>query len=205
MSIWVTLLPLLLLFVCTAASARDWMGVKRPVRAMQPPDSASTAAAAPPAPAPRPKADTAWLSRRVRSIPVGSPGTFLGMLEGVRCFNCAPQTVHLNLSDSLTREAGSLSLRLEVWNAIERPVRDRRMYDFENRCFYFGYKAVDTAWVGGELTEIRLQDLPCYPYLQRRMAPAPTPAAPVRVVDSSRTPASAAPDGAASQALQVEE
>lgn len=168
-------LSLLMLLAGSALSARDWMGVKRPQPAAPAPgDSASRAAPSPPAPKPRPKADTSWLSRTVRSIPAGSPGVLLGMLEGVRCFNCEPGIVHLNLGDTSSREAGFLSLRIDIWNAIERPLRDRRMYDYANQCFYFGYQAVDTAWVGGEIAEIRIREVPCYPYLQRRrISPAP--------------------------------
>ena len=43
------------------------------------------------------------------------------------------------------------------------------MYDMGNRCFYFGHKTVDTVFVGGEWTEIRVQDVPCYPYLRRTL------------------------------------
>lgn len=169
-------LPLVLLFAGSTVFAREWMGVKRPERALPAPgDSATMTATSPSEPKPRPKTDTSWLSRKVQSIPVGSPGIFLGMLEGVRCFNCEPGIVHLNLSDSLSREAGFLSLRLDIWNKIERPLRDRRMYDYANLCFFFGYKAVDTTWVVGERAEIRIQEVPCYPYLQRRLtAPSPT-------------------------------
>lgn len=211
--------PLLAAFCAASVLARDWMGVKRP--APKAPSLAVPEAASRPAPAPAPRVDTAWLSRSVRNIPVGSPGEYLGSLEGVRCFNCQPNTVDLNLGDSLTRAAGGLSLRTEVWNAIERPLRDRRVYDYRNHCFYFGYRAVDTAYVGGELTEIRLHDVPCYPYLRRTArplaplaspapAPLPAPAAvPAVAVDSAaRAPAAAV--GADSsrpvprQALQAE-
>lgn len=202
-----TLLPGLLLLM-SSAMGRDWMGVRKPAirnAAGGAPqakiDHPFLATAAKPAQA---KADTAFLSRSVRTIPVGSRGDFLGTLEGVRCFNCAPQTVHLNVSDSLSREAGFVSLRMEVWNAIERPVRDRRMYDFENSCFFFGYRAVDTAFVGGELTEIRLHDLPCYPYLQRLVR---IPAAPRADTLAARPADRAAPSPADSltppQALQT--
>lgn len=174
------LATLLVLLASSALFARDWMGVKRPQRAAQAPgDSAFKAGASPSTPKSRPKAETSWVSRTVRTIPVGSPGTFLGTLEGVRCFNCEPGTVHLNLGDTLSREAGFLSLRLDIWNAIERPLRDRRMFDYANLCFFFGYRTVDTVQVGGEPAEIRLQEVPCYPYLQRRLA--------------SRTPADASP------------
>lgn len=215
---------LLLVALCAAAApARDWMGVKRP--APKAPSLASPAGPSRPAPAPVRRTDTAWLSRTVRNIPVGSRGDFLGSLEGVRCFNCQPNTVDLNLGDSLSRTAGSLSLRTEVWNAIERPLRDRRVYDFRNQCVFFGYRAVDTAYVGGELTEIRIHDVPCYPYLRRTarlvdstlalplpvlapVATPPVPASPAPAADSTdRVPAVALPDSARSaprQALQIE-
>lgn len=183
-----------LLLMLSTAMAREWMGIGKPAGGNGAPGLPQAKADNPPKASPaRPaqsKADTAFLSRSVRTIPVGSRGDFLGMLEGVRCFNCTPQTVHLNVSDSLSREAGFVSLRMEVWNAIERPVRDRRMYDFENSCFFFGYRAVDTAFVGGELTEIRLLDLPCYPYLQRLVRiPSPSPKEPQAVsATDSQTP-----------------
>ncbi|MDB5050092.1 MAG: hypothetical protein JWO30_3163 [Fibrobacteres bacterium] len=127
-------------------------------------------------------ADTILLSQTVQTIPAGDPGTFMGTLEGVRCFNCAPDMVLLNLGDSATGQAAILALRIEIWNAIERPVKDRRMYDHDNRCFYFGYKDTDTAFVGGEWSEIRVRDLPCYPYTQRTiladLSAAKTPRAP---------------------------
>jgi hypothetical protein len=103
--------------------------------------------------------------------------------------------VHLNLGDSLSREAGFLSLRLDIWNAIERPLRDRRLFDYANHCFFFGYQAVDTVQVGGETAEIRIREVPCYPYLQRRVAsgasptgsaPVPGPVSPAPAEDSSR-------------------
>lgn len=198
-----------LLLLLSTAMGRDWMGVGKPAdrntatgasRAMlEDPPMASPARPA------QTKADTAFLSRSVRSIPVGSRGDYLGNLEGVRCFNCAPNTVHLNVSDSLSREAGFVSLRLEVWNAVDRPVRDRRMYDFENSCFFFGYRAVDTAFVGGELTEIRLHDIPCYPYLQRLVRNPSTPPADTLAARPADLPAPAQADSPApAQALQAD-
>lgn len=171
----------------SAISSEAWQGIKTrssqgrtgtgPTPSIQP---------APEAAGIRP-ADTSFLSRKVTAVPAGSAGTYMGTLEGVRCFNCAPDQVHLNIGDSLSRQAGIIALRIEVWNAIERPVKDRRMYDMANRCFYFGHKRVDTAFVGGEWTEIRVQDVPCYPYLRRTLqtslagqrmnAPVPEPVA----------------------------
>lgn len=168
MRIPIPILALLVLAGGGGAGARDWKGIGKPVRK---PDTAAAREETRTGPKSAGRfpvvADTVRLSRKVRYIPAGSPGAYIGNLEGIRCFNCAPNTVHLNLGDSLSREAGFLSLRLEVWNAVARPVRDRRLYDFENSCFFFGYKAVDTAWVGSEQAEIRVREIPCYPYLQR--------------------------------------
>ena len=61
------------------------------------------------------------------------------------------------------------------------------MFDYGNRCFYFGYKDVDTVFVGGEWTAVRVQDIPCYPYL-RRLRRTPIAAQPVA------RPAVSAPD-----------
>lgn len=181
-------LPALLLLACAAFPARKWMGIKRPTDTAAAPDTLPRKAVPT-----RPKADTAWLSHAVRHIPAGSPGAYLGMLEGVRCFNCTPGVVELNLGDSLSRQAGILTLRVGIWNAIERPVRDRRLFDFENRCFFFGYKAVDTVSVGGEQAVIRLKELPCYPYLQRR--PVAAASSPMAVPPPpSSPPAPAAPE-----------
>jgi hypothetical protein len=86
--------------------------------------------------------------------------------------------VEVGLSDSLTRYAGYIALRTEVWTAIQRPVRDRRVYDYANACFFFGTKSVDTVIVAGEAAEIRVKDKPCYPYLQRVLTdPGATPSA----------------------------
>lgn len=80
----------------------------------------------------RPKAaDSVILSHRVNSIPAGSIGAYLGTLESVRCFNCAPDQVLLNLGDPVSSESTVLALHIDVWNAIERPLRDRRMDDFD--------------------------------------------------------------------------
>jgi hypothetical protein len=154
------------LFLASAALAGNWLGVK-PKQAKP----AQAEIATLPIHAPAVKADTLFLDRKVISIPVGTTGTFLGTLEGVRCFNCTPDVVQLNLGDSISSEAATLSMRVDVWNAIERPMKDRRIFDYGNRCFYFGHKDVDTAFVGGEWTEIRVQDLPCFPYLQRNLNP----------------------------------
>lgn len=165
-----------LFFCCFAALGTipswGWLGIKtKSAPASQPsrenpysPDAVGKAANAT-------KADTNYLTRKVLTIPIGAQGAYMGTLYGVRCFNCTPDMVQLNLGDSLSGETGILALRIEVWNAIERPVRDRRMYDYHNRCFYFGHKEVDTAFVGGEWTEIRVRELPCYPYMQRSNPP----------------------------------
>jgi hypothetical protein len=151
------------------------------------------------------KADTAYLARKVQNIPTGAQGAYLGSLQGVRCFNCTPDMVQVNLADTVTGETGVLALRIEVWNAIERPVKDRRMYDFHNRCFYFGHKEVDTAFVGGEWTEIRVRELPCYPYMQRTHPPkaltvsAPAPRALSAIAPAATT--AAATDSTASTAV----
>jgi hypothetical protein len=154
----------------------QWFGIGKP-RPIPAPAAASAQAPAvkPVDPAPAPKAaDSVILSHRVSSIPAGSIGAYLGTLEGVRCFNCAPDQVLLNLGDSVSSESAVLALHIDVWNAIERPLRDRRMYDYGNRCFYFGHKEVDTAFVGGEWTEIRLQEIPCYPYVKRTLRAQPS-------------------------------
>lgn len=182
---------LLILACAVAAHSRGYMGLKRPARdsarLVQPIlDSAPAAPAAPAAQVLR-SPDTTFLSRKVRTLPVETQGDFLGMLEGVRCFNCRPKVVEVGLSDSLTRNAGYIALRTEVWNTIERPVRDRRVYDYANACFFFGIKPVDTVLVAGEAAEIRVKDKPCYPYLQRNLlvlgppsptVPLPTPIPP---------------------------
>jgi hypothetical protein len=153
----------------SAIAAGAWQGIKtKPFQNRS--GTAPSPSRAPDSAAARIRpADTAFLSRTVSTIPAGSAGVYMGTLEGVRCFNCAPDQVHLNLGDSLSREAGIIALRIEVWNAIERPLKDRRMYDMGNRCFYFGHKTVDTVFVGGEWTAIRVQDVPCYPYLRRTL------------------------------------
>jgi hypothetical protein len=176
---------LLCALLWAAPCTHAWLGVKRPRVAAPRPDTARAAAPvpAPSAPAAAAKAaDTVRLDRIVRTIPAGSPGRYLGTLEGVRCFNCAPDLVLLNLGDSVTTEAAVLALHIDVWNAIERPLKDRRLYDYGNRCFYFGYREKDTAFVGGEWTEIRVQELPCYPYVQRTLAPRPSAPGPARAL-----------------------
>jgi hypothetical protein len=156
--------------------ARDWMGIK----SKQPPLPTGEKSVV----KPQQKADTAQLDLSIRNIPVGSPGTYLGVLEGVRCFNCEKDAVILNVGDSLSMEATLLSLRIEMWNAIERPLKDKRIFDFANRCFYFGYKEIDTIYVGGGPLEIKVQDVPCYPYLKRvansKPAAPPVPEATVQ-------------------------
>jgi hypothetical protein len=153
----------------SAITAGAWQGIKtKPSKGRSETALSPSRTPPPAAPGMRP-ADTSFLSRKVSSIPAGSAGKYMGTLEGVRCFNCAPDQVHLNLGDSLSRESGIIALRIEVWNAIERPVKDRRMYDMGNRCFYFGHDKVDTVFVGGDWTEIRVQDVPCYPYLRRTL------------------------------------
>ncbi|MDB5102951.1 MAG: hypothetical protein JWP91_640 [Fibrobacteres bacterium] len=192
----------LCLIALSASSVLGWMGIKpkgdharpgSPALLAPPADQASSRKGKEAAGKGRP-ADTAYLSRQVMSVRAGTPGRYLGTLDGVRCFNCAPDLVLLNLGDSSTREAAVISLRIEVWNAIERPVRDRRMFDYDNRCFYFGYKEIDTAFVGGEWTEIRVQDVPCYPYM-RRMLQSPlasgTPSGPAPVLPEGAAPSAA--------------
>jgi hypothetical protein len=175
------------LSVLSATSSWGWLGVKSPAShtgAPSAPEAPPVTAAAKPRPA-----DSTLLSRQVMFIPTGSHGEYLGTLEGVRCFNCAPDLVQLNLGDSVSHEAATVSLRIEAWNAIERPVKDRRMFDYANRCFYFGYKEVDTVFVGGEWTAVRVQDIPCYPYL-RRLRQTPAMAQPV-ASEPERAPAAA--------------
>jgi hypothetical protein len=167
--------------VAFSTPAWGWLGIKSRPGPFLHSDSARTKAALPAKPV-QPKAiptrnaaapamlsappDTR-LSGKPQSIPAGYPGTYLGILEGVRCFNCAPDMVLLNVGDTLSREASIVALRTEVWNAIERPVKDRRLFDHDGRCFYFGHADSDSALVGGVWTEIRLQSVPCYPYLHR--------------------------------------
>src|SRR4051812_35082764 len=158
-------LCILLSFVCT--HARNWPGIKSkfvPVKS----DSAEPVAPV------KPKTDTVIISRKIQALPVNVNGVYFGTLEGVRCFNCSPETVLLNVGDSVSSESSILELRIDVWNAIERPLKDRRIFDYDNRCFYFGHKDVDTALVGREWTEIRTQEIPCFPYLKRIVNPGGT-------------------------------
>lgn len=190
-----------LLFGCwiavSASSTGAWQGIKNRPSAPK----GTTPAKPPAAEAPRIRpADTSFLFRKVTAIPSGTVGKYMGTLEGVRCFNCAPDQVHLNLGDSLSREAAIIALRIEVWNSIERPLKDRRMYDHGNRCFYFGHKLIDTVFVGGDWTEIRVKDVPCYPYLRRTLQtsqagrPMNHPAPLDRPVASTTEPAEASDD-----------
>lgn len=156
----------LLLFLATTAMAGNWLGVHG-TKAQPLVSKIESPSPMPTAKAPPTRSDTTYLSRQVTTIPARTVGPYLGTLEGVRCFNCTPNVVLLNLGDSISSEAATLSLRVEVWNAIERPLKDRRAFDYGNRCFFFGHKDIDTILVGGEWTEVRAQDLPCYPYLQR--------------------------------------
>ena len=136
-----------LVFLCLAAcmgpSAWGWMGIKsRPQ-----PAPAKTRTTALPAPA-KPLSEYPSLSRTVQVIRAGSPGTY-GGIEVVRCFNCAPDMVLLNLGDS----APSPGIRSPglAHRGLERHRKTGEgpgMYDNENRCFYFGYKEKDTAFGG---------------------------------------------------------
>lgn len=182
----------------SASSSGAWQGIKKRLSEPVHPPASEAPRIRPP--------DTAFLSRKVTAIPSGTAGKYMGTLEGVRCFNCAPDQVHLNLGDSLSREAAVIALRIEVWNAIERPLRDRRMFDHGNRCFYFGHKSIDTVFVGGDWTEIRVKDVPCYPYLRRtlrtslaaqRMNPAVPFGAPVAATAGPADPAEAPGEGPA--------
>lgn len=185
-------------FICLAAvttlSSWGWLGVKS--RARPPREAAAPIVPSVTAPA-KASADTVSLSRKIMTIPAGSPGKYLGTLGGVRCFNCTPGIVLLNLGDSVSSEAAILALPIEVWNAIERPLKDRRLFDYGNRCFYFGYKERDTAFVGGEWTEIRVQDMPCFPYLKRTLrnslASRPVPGEPQSQAMPSMAPQAPAP------------
>jgi len=196
---------MLLLFLASTALAGSWMGLKGTGLKARPaapgPESTSVVgdskvSAVSKAPAAR--SDSTFLSRQVTTIPTSTLGASLGTLEGVRCFNCTPNVVLLNLGDSLSSEAATLSLRVEVWNAIERPLKDRRIFEYGNRCFFFGHKDIDTILVGGEWTEVRAQELPCYPYLQRislhperTRAAAPPIATEAKPADSSGSPQAA--------------
>ena len=158
------------LFCCLMLLAPAWAGKWLGISKSRP----APAATAPALRAPAPAADTTRLSHLITSVPADYAGAYLGTLEGVRCFNCAPDQVQLNLGDSVSSQAAVLALHIDIWNSIERPLRDRRMYDYENRCFYFGHKAVDTAFVGGEWSEIRVQALPCFPYVKRTLNASPS-------------------------------
>lgn len=192
------------LWALAPAFSGAWMGIKP-----RPRPAASESAPAAKHAAARPAADTTLLYRRVIHIPAKSEGLYLGNLEGVRCFNCEPDQVLLNLGDSVSSRAAVLSMRIEAWNAVERPLKDRRMYDYGNKCFYFGFKEIDTAFVGGEWTEIRVQDVPCYPYVRRTLAgtgsgtafrPIPKPAAPAASPAMASAPAAPEPASPAEQA-----
>ncbi len=153
-----TLLTALIAFSTTPSPG--WMGIKSKARPARTPEAARIVPAAA-------ISDSAGLSATVRTIPAGSRSAYLGTLEGVRCFNCAPDIVFLNLGDSISRETATLTLRSEVWNAMDRPIKDKRMFDYDNRCFFFGYQEKDTVLVGGAWTETSPRSVACYPYLQR--------------------------------------
>lgn len=192
------------LWALAPALCAAWMGVKtrpRPSAAVAAPDTAAARSALP-VPSARPLgADTVLLNRRVLHFPASIRGRYLGNLEGVRCFNCAPGLVQLNVGDSVTTRAMVLTLRIEAWNEVERPLKDRRMFDMGNQCFYFGFKERDTALVGGDWTEIRVHDVPCYPYVKRDFAgnpplaehPPVPPTAPSAAAPSAAAPSVAAP------------
>jgi hypothetical protein len=173
-------------FLCFVAAAmalsHGWLGIKSPNRNRPepPPPQAAPKAAA------KPVNDTIRLSRKVESIPADGRGSYLGNLEGIRCFNCDSNLVRLDIGNPATGQSSILSLYVEVWNAIERPLKDRRLFEVGNRCVYFGYKEKDTAFVAGEWTEIRVQEVPCYPYVQRKQSPStatvPSPLLPEEAV-----------------------
>jgi hypothetical protein len=150
------------------ALSHGWLGIKSPERTRPVPPPAPVAFKAPA----KPVNDTLRLSRRVESIPADGRGSYLGNLEGIRCFNCDSNLVRLDVGNPLTGQSFLLSMHVEVWNAIERPLKDRRLFEYGNRCVYFGYKEKDTAFVAGEWAEIRVQEVPCYPYVQRTQSPA---------------------------------
>jgi hypothetical protein len=91
--------------------------------------------------------------------------------------------VQLNIGDSTSMEATVITLRGDVWGGVARPIKDRRVFEYGNRCFYFGFKELDTIYVSGSPAEVRLHDVPCYPYLKRAVnAPGSSlPAVPVAV------------------------
>ena len=206
------------LSVCFALSALvpalcgAWMGVKPRPRPQTAASAPAGSATNPSQAGPKTSADTTLLYRRVLTIPANPGGRYLGTLEGVRCFNCAPDLVLLNLGDSVSSQAAVVALRIDAWNAVERPLKDRRMFDHDNKCFYFGFKDIDTAFVGGEWTEIRVQDVPCYPYVKRTLAvpvqeaprpvsPPPAPPAPIATApESDVLPEAAQTDPAAAPA-----
>src|SRR5262245_9985873 len=100
-------LPIFLVLLCPdlirPVMARDWMGV-RSKAAPAPRDTAA------PQPARR-KPDTTFLDLKVQHLPLGVQGRYLGTLEGVRCFNCEPNSVQLNIGDSTSMEATVITLR----------------------------------------------------------------------------------------------
>jgi hypothetical protein len=151
-----------LLLLASSLWAGNWLGLKAAVKAnpaSSNPNQARKGTLV--------SVDTTFLNRKVTFIPTATSGDYLGTLAGVRCFNCSPNVVLLNIEDSLSSQESTLSLRVEVWNNIERPLKERRIFDHDNRCFYFAHKEVDTVFIGGEWNELRIQDVPCYPYLQR--------------------------------------
>lgn len=167
-------MKLSLLFLCCLSAfpirseTRKWMGVGTPApdSAPVPPTLSGSAPLWIPE-VPAPGVDPVVPDRSAWRIPAQSRGSFLGTLEGVRCFNCIPEVVILDIVGPRDNAAATLSMRLDIWNAIERPVKDKRMFDYGDSCFSFAFKPLDTGFVGGVRREIPIRDIPCYPYFAR--------------------------------------
>ncbi len=165
-----------ILLLSVLSEARNWMGLRPPAPKKDTSHAVIAPGAAPAASVAvsdqgnisvTPKADSVFIDRQVLTLPADVQGNYVGNLEEVQCFNCESNVVSFFIGDSVTTRKFLWKIRDVVWNAIERPIKDKRVFEYNNRCFYFGFNPVDTVYVAGERVAVKTTEISCYPYLQR--------------------------------------
>lgn len=62
---------------------------------------------------------------------------YLGIIKGVKCVNCVPDSISLALLDPLNGTEVELMIPAKEYNALITPLPGKRIYDKDGSCFYW--------------------------------------------------------------------
>lgn len=113
--------------------------------------------------------DSLFQNRQSVKMPIDSQGIYIGDFKEIKCINCIPDMVELIVSDTSHDYQFVITVRENVWKAVEKPIKDKRIFELSQNYFHFGINQIDTVYSSSLDMYVKQvnHEIPVFPFIKK--------------------------------------